>query len=723
MKASEVLRRYAAGDRDFRRTDLRGQSFKGRDLSGANFSEADIRGVSFVRANLQKADFTRAKAGIQTRYLITRLALAAWFPIIISFTSASLSRALVERVSALNEIKPYAVIPSILMLFINAIVVFLVACQGFTAKISKTISLIGLCVGLVIISGNQTIADIIFVISTILALISAMITCMVGSASIYLDNISSSFSLTSTPKTFIVVIIGVGILAAVFAGSGTMALHIIAIYVLKGNSKSVTLERFSDSENFLAISAIPVAALSLYVISQVAEKSEEFAVIRKAVLGLAAMGGTSFRYTDLTGAIFVESNLQNADFRYAKLTHVLWSHIKNLEVAQISNSILVDSDVQDLLITRNGNKKSYTNAILQGANLDGISLIQANLTRANLSGATLHHADLSDADLSETLVVGADFTEASLTGACLQSWNIDHTTNLEGVDCQYVYLLRDQQERRPSSGDFAPGEFTKLFQEVLSTVDLIFRNGVDWKAFVAAFKQVQVENEDTPLEIQSIENKGDEVVVVRVTVPPEADKTKIHSEFNQQYELLKAKLQASESEVTIYREQSANLWGVINSLAKQPINVNVTAEAKTMNDSTDSSRKIEIGNIGGNFSASGQALNLGDISGTVTNTINQLPDDAAPNQPNLKELLTQLQAAIETDTSLPDADKADLLEQVQHLAEAKQTAEPAQKEGLARKAKKMFDATLKNLPDTAKIAEACSKLLPLILKALGVPVP
>jgi hypothetical protein len=30
---------------------------------------------------------------------------------------------------------------------------------------------------------------------------------------------------------------------------------------------------------------------------------------------------------------------------------------------------------------------------------------------------------------------------------------------------------------------------------------------------------------------------------------------------------------------------------------------------------------------------------------------------------------------------------------------------------------------LKGLPDTAKIAEACSKLLPLILKALGMPVP
>jgi hypothetical protein len=59
---------------------------------------------------------------------------------------------------------------------------------------------------------------------------------------------------------------------------------------------------------------------------------------------------------------------------------------------------------------------------------------------------------------------------------------------------------------------------------------------------------------------------------------------------------------------------------------------------------------------------------------------------------------------------------------VQNLAAAQQTEEPAQKEGLARRAKKMFEATLKGLPETANIVEACSKLLPMILRVLGVPV-
>jgi hypothetical protein len=133
----------------------------------------------------------------------------------------------------------------------------------------------------------------------------------------------------------------------------------------------------------------------------------------------------------------------------------------------------------------------------------------------------------------------------------------------------------------------------------------------------------------------------------------------------------------------------------------------------------DSSQNVNIGN---NTTVTGSTINLGTINASVTNTINQLPADDS-NQVNPKDLLTQLQTAINSDESLPDDDKADLLEQVQNLAEATQTEELAKKEGIVRKAKKIFDATLKNLPDTAKIVEACSKLLPLILKALGVPVP
>ncbi|MDY7012101.1 MAG: pentapeptide repeat-containing protein [Cyanobacteriota bacterium] len=64
MKASEVLRRYAAGERNFKRLNLQSQSFKNQDLSGADFSEADIRGTDFSSAGLREAKFNSARAGL-----------------------------------------------------------------------------------------------------------------------------------------------------------------------------------------------------------------------------------------------------------------------------------------------------------------------------------------------------------------------------------------------------------------------------------------------------------------------------------------------------------------------------------------------------------------------------------------------------------------------------------------------------------------------------------
>ena len=201
-----------------------------------------------------------------------------------------------------------------------------------------------------------------------------------------------------------------------------------------------------------------------------------------------------------------------------------------------------------LLVTGDGKDKSYGGA---------------NLKEADISDATFQNASLEYANLTLTNAVATNFTNAQMTGACLEAWNIESSTNLDNVDCGFVYLLEkpidertDNRERRPSSGEFAPGDFTKLFTEVLSTVDFIFREGVDWKAFVTAVKEVQVENEGTELAVQSIENKGDGCFVVKVNVPPDTNKEKIHREFTENSEIqlkliednYQAKLQGKESQ-------------------------------------------------------------------------------------------------------------------------------------------------------------------------------
>ncbi|MBC6480518.1 MAG: pentapeptide repeat-containing protein [Hormoscilla sp. GM7CHS1pb] len=83
MKASEVLRQYNNGIRDFCGANIRGQSFKGKNLSGADFSGADIRSTNFTNANLRKTKFMRTKAGLQKLWALL-LVIASWTISVIS---------------------------------------------------------------------------------------------------------------------------------------------------------------------------------------------------------------------------------------------------------------------------------------------------------------------------------------------------------------------------------------------------------------------------------------------------------------------------------------------------------------------------------------------------------------------------------------------------------------------------------------------------------------
>nr|WP_290228379.1 pentapeptide repeat-containing protein [Trichocoleus desertorum] len=360
---------------------------------------------------------------------------------------------------------------------------------------------------------------------------------------------------------------------------------------------------------------------------------------------------------------------------------------------------------------------NLSNSNLSGTNLDRANLKEANLSRANLSGATFRQADLTNANLTEVQARNTDLSGATLTGACLESWRTDNTTQLDGVLCDYVYLLNDQRERRPSIGKFVPGEFSKLFQEILHTVDIIFRNGVDWQAFVAAFNRVRVENENIELTIQSIESKGNGVVVVKFIIPLDANKAKFHYEFTQQYELAseefkaryKTELKVEESEITTYREQSANMWTVINSLAARPIQVHAKAIAKVTNDSI-------ISELSGLVSG---VVNLGDISGQVTNTINQLTVSSQPDEPSIKELLEQLHWAIVSSEELMLGDKAEALEQVKALAEAAKDPAEAAKKNVAKSAIRWFKGMLTELAEPSAIVQISEHVLPQIARVFG----
>ncbi len=263
-----------------------------------------------------------------------------------------------------------------------------------------------------------------------------------------------------------------------------------------------------------------------------------------------------------------------------------------------------------MLVTGRGNNQSFFGQNLKGAYLTEADFSNANLTEADISEAEFYKASLEGANLTRVRALGTSFREAILTGACIESWSIDNTTVFDGVVCDYLYLLY-QRERRPYTGNFVPGEFTKLLQEVTNTTDLILRQGIDWKAFVDAFKKLQVENEDTELAIQSIENKGDGVVVVKVNVPLDANKEKIHADFTQNYELalraLEEKyrllLNSKDEQINVYRQKSSDLQEIVKLLASRPTNINVESSPPYITNISSEDRKDTITMSGGTIAA------------------------------------------------------------------------------------------------------------------------
>jgi hypothetical protein len=132
---------------------------------------------------------------------------------------------------------------------------------------------------------------------------------------------------------------------------------------------------------------------------------------------------------------------------------------------------------------------------------------------------------------------------------------------------------------------------------------------------------------------------------------------------------------------------------------------------------SDQSRNINIS--GGNINASGGAFSLGDITGTINNTINELPASPHPDQPGIKELLAKLTEAIAQDKDLLEKDKAKALKQVQVLAEAGQNPKDENKKDIADTAITMLKGIVAGLPSITASAKAVTELIPLIIPIFG----
>jgi uncharacterized protein YjbI with pentapeptide repeats len=695
VKAGEVLRNAATG-RNYREANLRGQSFKGKELSDADFSNADIRGTNFTNATLKNANFTGAKAGLQEPWLIGHLLIVFLLSVLFNFLSMLFNGLFIIFFFAKNQIEQYSYFPGVLSIFIVGTIFFAIVYKGFTTEAA---SMITGAVAIAVITGTGAATAASGGGTALAAAVS-------GGAAVA---IFVAFAGGSAAAGAAII---AGAATAISGGGAAIAGSIAAaIFVANAGTPNAATA---------AVVAAMTVILNVYVISQTPKDNEKFALAWKIGVSLGAIGGTSFRGADLTDANFENAILENTNFNQTVLKRAFWKNAKSLDRARVGDNYLQNQQICKLVTTLQGQEKNFDRLNLSGINLKGSNLQGASFISADLNSATLQNANLSRAKLKQTQLNGTDLTGAVLTGAYIEDWGITVMTKLEDVKCQHIYMhvptIEDPDPmRKPDNKKemFEDGDFADFIKPIVDTLDLYHNEGIDPRAIAIALKSVAEKNPDAELEWIAMEKRGPNNLLLRFRTSKFSDKSKLSSEYFDEYNQLKA---LPSNELALLAASQGNyirrLTSMIETSLHQP--------------------KLTIGNLqvgrmfdySKNNSVGDNATGVNMIDGnnnTLSNVINQLPSSSDPNQPGIKECLTELERAIKEESQLTPEDMEDLLEQVKALAEAKQTFEPDKKGKLVRKAEKIFKATLIGLPATATLVEACSKLLPIITKLLGFP--
>ncbi|NET82523.1 MAG: pentapeptide repeat-containing protein, partial [Moorea sp. SIO1F2] len=291
------------------------------------------------------------------------------------------------------------------------------------------------------------------------------------------------------------------------------------------------------------------------------------------------------------------------------------------------------------------------------------SFIGTDLNRANLQ-----NANLSRAKLVQTLLEGADLTRATLTGAYIEDWGISNTTKLIEIDCDYIFLKLPTKkapdpQRRPADQErnFEPGEFAKLAQKIPNTVDLIFKDGIDWQTFLKTFQElrVRVESETGELPvIQTIENKGDGAFVIRVKVPEEVDEAEYERKFWAKY---KPMLEAKDREIKLLSEQIKDKRQDIKYIRKKHTQlieiIKIMADKETIKiDKID--KRDQRGakfNVGGNYVERADSVSS-QQSYANQNNYEEADKNLAEAAAEIQQLLQQLEKTNPTATEAEQKD-------------------------------------------------------------------
>ena len=569
MKASEVLRRYAAGERNFRGVNLSGQSFKDENLSGADFGKADLRSTNFQGATLVKTDFTHANFGLRTHWcvllIIFSLFLASFSAIWSNFAFSLLQTDVVFGFNQqpLNWVG-LMILVSILLIWIR---------DGIKIKSGILPLLLGLSIFVSTIATAGTVSKDAALRALVLSLAFASISIAVFSLSIALT--------------------------VAFAIAGKLAFSSIAISTLIISFLQIKYVISTDVVTgiFTLITVIIAATIAFLTVRE----EEQDSWIRSYTIFITAIKGTNFYQANLTDAHFTKVNLRGINLRKANLTRVNWYKAKMLGWVRIDNTYLKSIQIRQWLIGK-GIDKNFDGQKLQGVNFQGADLSGASFIDTNLNEANLQDANLSGAKLIQTQLDKTNLTGATLTGACIEDWGITSHTKLDEVKCEYIFMRSPTKSdpnpwRKPDNRQekFKGNDFADFIQPVFDTLDLYHNQGVEPKAIAISWKKLTEDNPDANLRYVSLEVKGENNLLLRLKAEPNADLSKLSADYFETYNYFKqlAAEEAAEKYVVLLEEKDDR----INSL-ENFVKIALEKSSSTVN--------IQRGNynehIGGNYS-------------------------------------------------------------------------------------------------------------------------
>ena len=265
----------------------------------------------------------------------------------------------------------------------------------------------------------------------------------------------------------------------------------------------------------------------------------------KASFIWANLSESSFSDADLSEADFFNANLHGATLSRANCSNARFTRANlsraNLDETEFSRADLSEANLSKAslnaanLSEANFNYSDLHEAELLEADLNRASLYQTNLRQAVLNKANLSRAKLNEAYLIKTHLLSTSLWQAVLTGASISDWVINNETDFNEVSCKYIYMQHGMKERYLLNHDFDPGEFTRFVQHTENRANLIFNNGINWRIFLSSFQKLRSRYDHYDFLIEALENKDDNIFLIRIRIPPSSSGTLIAKEFSELY--------------------------------------------------------------------------------------------------------------------------------------------------------------------------------------------